>query len=256
MPDANSSGVRINYQIEGTGPPLVLQHGFSGSLQGWYENGYVKALKNDYQLILIDARGHGASDKPHDPKDYKMPLRVADVVAVLDDLSIGQAHYLGYSMGGRMGFGLAKYAPERVYSLLIGGMHPYSLNYEMLDCRANDLKSGIEAYIATWEAQEGPLEPEFKARLLVNDAKALYASTIEYRDWTGIADVLPKMTMPCLLFAGEEDSFVYAGVQECVQHMPNVTLASFPGLNHSQCFWRGDLVLSHVKKFLAEESKG
>jgi hypothetical protein len=57
--------------------------------------------------------------------------------------------------------------------------------------------------------------------------------------------------MPCLLFAGEEDD-LYAGVQECVQHMPNVTLASFPGLNHIECFLRSDLVLPHVQEFLAK----
>ena len=63
---------------------LVLQHGFSESVVDWYEAGYVDALRSDYRLILIDARGHGASDKPHDPGAYELERRVADVVAVLD----------------------------------------------------------------------------------------------------------------------------------------------------------------------------
>jgi pimeloyl-ACP methyl ester carboxylesterase len=46
---------------------LVLQHGFTDSLETWYDLGYVEALKPQYRLILIDARGHGASDKPHEP---------------------------------------------------------------------------------------------------------------------------------------------------------------------------------------------
>ena len=66
MPYTDNGGVRIHYQTEGSGPPLVLQHGFTSSIEGWYEYGYVDVLKRDYQLILIDARGHGASDKPHD----------------------------------------------------------------------------------------------------------------------------------------------------------------------------------------------
>ena len=58
MPFANNQGVRIHYEVEGKGPPLVLQHGFSDSLQTWYELGYVDGLKSDYRLILLDARGH------------------------------------------------------------------------------------------------------------------------------------------------------------------------------------------------------
>ena len=70
MPYVNSQGLRIHYQVEGDGPPLVLQHGFSDSLESWYDFGYVDALKPDYTLILVDARGHGQSGKPHDPDAY------------------------------------------------------------------------------------------------------------------------------------------------------------------------------------------
>jgi pimeloyl-ACP methyl ester carboxylesterase len=61
MPYADSQGVHIHYKIEGKGSPLVIQHGFTSSLQRWYMHGYVEALKDAYQLILLDARGHGAS---------------------------------------------------------------------------------------------------------------------------------------------------------------------------------------------------
>jgi len=65
MPYANNQGIRIRYEVEGTGPPLVLQHGSFGSGADWRDFGYTSALSNDHQLILVDARGHGASDKPH-----------------------------------------------------------------------------------------------------------------------------------------------------------------------------------------------
>jgi len=61
MPYAHNEGVRIHYQTEGAGPPLILQHGFTDSLESWYELRYVEALQNAYRLILVDARGHGAS---------------------------------------------------------------------------------------------------------------------------------------------------------------------------------------------------
>ncbi len=66
MPYADHQGIRIHYQVEGEGPPLVLQHGFTQSIQDWYRAGYVDALKPAYQLILIDARGHGGSEKLYD----------------------------------------------------------------------------------------------------------------------------------------------------------------------------------------------
>ena len=78
MPYANNNGVRVHYEVEGSGPPLVLQHGSTSNIQSWYQNGYVEPLKPHYQLILMDARGHGASDKPHDSVSYALPLRVSD----------------------------------------------------------------------------------------------------------------------------------------------------------------------------------
>jgi pimeloyl-ACP methyl ester carboxylesterase len=70
MPYATNHGVRIHYEVEGEGPALVLQHGGIDCVETWYELGYVDALKAAYQLILIDARGHGASEKPHEASAY------------------------------------------------------------------------------------------------------------------------------------------------------------------------------------------
>src|SRR6266567_2587371 len=95
MPYVRSQGLRIHYHVEGDGPPLVCQHGFGDSLESWYELGYVDALKDEYRLVLIDARGHGASDKPHEPEAYSFQNVTADVVAVLDALTIANAHYFG-----------------------------------------------------------------------------------------------------------------------------------------------------------------
>jgi pimeloyl-ACP methyl ester carboxylesterase len=122
---ADNRGIRIHYRVEGEGPPLILQHGFTQSIDDWYDFGYVDALKRDYRLILLDARGHGQSDKPHDPSAYRLNKRVADVTSVAD-AGVAKAHFWGYSMGGWIGFGMAKYAPGRVDCLVIGGAHPYA----------------------------------------------------------------------------------------------------------------------------------
>ena len=251
MPYAVNQGIRIHYRIEGDGQPLVIQHGFTDSAETWYEVGYVDGLKPQYRLILIDARGRGASDKPHDPDAYDRERVVADITTVLDDLAIPRAHYFGYSMGARIGFAIAKYAPERVRSLIIGGGSPYSQSQAGPDRMLEALKQGAEAIPSVWGA---PLPPSLTARLVRNDVEALIALRTKVLQSPGLAEILPTMTMPCLLFAGENDP-IYAENKECVRTMPNVTFFSLPGLGHADTFFRSDLVLPHVMQFLATVSR-
>ena len=75
MPYLTNNAVAIHYRVEGEGSPLILQHGFTDSSESWYELGYVAALKSKFRLILPDTRGHGQSDKPHDPRAYT-PARI------------------------------------------------------------------------------------------------------------------------------------------------------------------------------------
>src|SRR5262245_59440298 len=101
MPYLQHDGIHIYYRVEGEqGVPIVMLHGLTGSLDDFYEFGWVAGLKDDYRLILLDARGHGHSDKPHTPEAYNVELMVHDVTAVLDELEIDQAHFMGFSMGG------------------------------------------------------------------------------------------------------------------------------------------------------------
>jgi pimeloyl-ACP methyl ester carboxylesterase len=245
MPFANNQGVRIHYEDEGKGPPLVLQHGFSDSVQTWYDLGYVDALKLDYRLILVDARGHGASEKPHEPEAYKPECNAADVVSVLTDLGISRAHFFGYSMGGWIAFAMAQYAPEHLHSLVIGGGNPTPPATPDPFLAALQ-RQRAEAIPALWGV---PLQPSLKARLLANDAQALIAYRIQRLASPSFTEVLPKMTMPCLVFAGEGDP-VYPANQEFVVQMPNATFFSLPGLGHADTFFHSELVLPPVRRFL------
>jgi pimeloyl-ACP methyl ester carboxylesterase len=247
MPYADNGSVRIHYQVEGEGPALVLQHGFTESLVDWYECGYVGALRSDYRLILIDARGHGASDKPHDPVAYVLSQRVADVVAVLDALGVAKAHFWGYSMGGWIGFGIAKYAKERVRALAIGGQHPYVRSLKPLrQVIRRGITRGSEAFVAGMEEMFGPESPERRGRLLSADLDALLALA---HDRPSLEGVIPTMLMPCCLYAGEMDP-IYSKVEECSREIPRVTFFSLPGLNHCEAYLRSDLVLPRVARFL------
>lgn len=249
MPFANNQGVRIHYKVEGKGPSLVLHHGLMSSLQSWYDRGYVDPLKKDYQLVLLDARGHGDSDKPHDPKAYELELLVDDIVTVLDDLEVHKAHFFGYSMGGRIGFGVAKYSPKRFHSFVIGGAHPYKLNQDEHDAFLQLFKQGMDAVIVAMEKAGLKMTPEMKARWAANDSEAL-AAFWSASQWLGLEDVLPTMTMPCLVFVGEADS-LHSGAKECAKSMSNATFISFPGLGHFEVVSQSSLMLPHITKFLA-----
>ena len=248
MPYVSNDGVRIHYHVEGEGPPLVLQHGTSQSLEDWYSYGYVQGLKGDYQLVLVDHRGHGRSGKPHDSKSYGLDKSVSDIVAILDDLNIPKAHYFGYSMGGSLAFGVAKYAPDRFHSLIIGAGHPYERSME---AARELLRRGIEEFLARFEsAMAEPIEPKVKARLLSNDVEALIALT---KDRPNLEELLPTMTVPCLMYVGERDP-LFSDVERAARQLPNGTFFSLPGLGHYDGYAKSELVLPQVKKFLAEMS--
>jgi hypothetical protein len=92
-----------------------------------------------------------------------------------------------------------------------------------------------------------------RARLLADDVEAMIANRLKIMERPSFAEVLPTMTMPCLLHAGEADGR-YAGIKACSAHMSHVTFVSVPSLNHAEGFFRSDLVLPHVTRFLATVS--
>ncbi len=122
----DSNGVKIRYVTEGKGEPVVLIHGWMGdsSMWGGDLSGNTKLKGVDgFQLIALDCRGHGKSDKPHDPGKYG-PEMAADVVRLLDHLKIEKAHLVGYSSGAFIAGKVAATHPERVLSVVYGGQAP------------------------------------------------------------------------------------------------------------------------------------
>jgi pimeloyl-ACP methyl ester carboxylesterase len=146
MPYVNNRGVKIYYEVEGKGPPLVLAHGGTLGSSGWRGSGYVDALKNDYQLVMFDFRGCGRSDKPRKASAYDRKLMNNDVLAILDNLGIEKAHYFGYSGGAITGWMLAVNHDERFHSFILGAMTPYRLPKATI----RDVNAGIkEMYTLT-----------------------------------------------------------------------------------------------------------
>jgi pimeloyl-ACP methyl ester carboxylesterase len=117
----DSDGVRIRYVEQGSGPPVVLLHGFSGNLDAsWIETGVLPNLATDYRVIALDYRGHGKSDKLHDPKSYGLQMG-QDVVRLLDHLHIARAHIVGHSLGAIITAKLLTTNPDRFLTATLSG---------------------------------------------------------------------------------------------------------------------------------------
>src|SRR5260370_1688616 len=98
MPKINSDGVNIYYEVHGSGPPLLLTHGYSSTSGMW--QGQIAALSEHHKLVLWDMRGHGQSDYPGDPAAYSEALTVADMAALLDEVGAASALIGGPSPRG------------------------------------------------------------------------------------------------------------------------------------------------------------
>ncbi|WP_224371893.1 alpha/beta fold hydrolase [Hyalangium versicolor] len=117
-----SDGVKLHYlEIAGEGTPVILLHGYMGTASGaWVAPGFSKVLAERHRVIMLDQRGHGESDKPHEASAYGERM-VTDVIELMDGLKISKAHIGGYSMGGSMVRVLMERVPERFITASIGG---------------------------------------------------------------------------------------------------------------------------------------
>jgi pimeloyl-ACP methyl ester carboxylesterase len=230
-------------------------HGLTSSLGAWKRYGYVEELRMNYMLILVDARGHGDSGKPHDSQAYSAELMTGDIVAVLDDLGVDRAVYWGYSMGGMIGMELPKHYPSRLAAYIIGGMSPYrSVVERQSESWINTsllvgAEVGAEAYVSILEKHLGSPAEDEKVRMLENDYKAIYALWENMSGWPATADLLPSIVSPCLFYTGDKDVY-YDGAKEAAKLVRQASFVSIPNLAHLAAYERSDLVLSHVKRFL------
>ena len=109
---------------EDAAPTVLCVHGFASSCQdNWVSTGWVRDLtRAGLRVLGVDQRGHGASDKPHDPQDYTMDALVGDLEIVLDTYMLDTVRYAGYSLGGRVGWQFLVDRPDRVTRGILGGI--------------------------------------------------------------------------------------------------------------------------------------
>jgi pimeloyl-ACP methyl ester carboxylesterase len=116
-------GVRLAYDVTGEGRPIVLIHGFASSReQNWRSTGWIDRLAAaGFRVVSFDCRGHGKSDKPHQPAAYGEHM-IDDILAVMDAAQAPVADVMGYSMGGMLTIRLLMQYPERVRRAVVAGI--------------------------------------------------------------------------------------------------------------------------------------
>jgi pimeloyl-ACP methyl ester carboxylesterase len=241
--------VELAYLDEGAGEPIVLVHGFASTAAvNWVHPGWFTTLKNARRrVIALDNRGHGASTKLYDPSAYHSAIMAEDVRALLDHLDLARADVMGYSMGARIAAFLALRHPQRLRSVVFGGLGGHLIE-----------GIGIPATVA--DALEAPSLAEVTdpvgrtfrafAEQTRSDLKALAACLRGSRQTLPRAEIA-AIPMPALIAIGSKDT-VAGGGQELASLLPQGQLLDIPGRDHMTAV--GDKVFKQgVLAFLAEQ---
>jgi 2-succinyl-6-hydroxy-2,4-cyclohexadiene-1-carboxylate synthase len=241
------NGVHYHVRVTGTGEPLVLLHGFSGSSENWAT--ITKSLETCYQLIAPDLLGHGQTDAPLDPARYGIDNAARDLSALCQRLGLDSAHWLGYSMGGRLALYLALTYPQAVRTLTLESASPGLASPEARTERVRSdealaersERDGIESFTAYWESiplfasQSGDVRAALRPVRLKNNPLGLANSLrgMGTGAQPSLWDRLPELAMPVSLIAGELDTKFAATARQMHAAIPQSNLAIIPGAGHT-----------------------
>lgn len=216
------NGIRYQVTLTGSGEPLVMLHGFTGSSVDW--SLFVPYFAQQYQVITIDLLGHGETDSPTDAMRYALKHLRRDLVTIIQNVSSEPVHLLGYSMGARLALYLAINHMGMFQSLILESGSPGIEDEDDRIARResdDDLadrieQGGIEAFVEEWEdlplwesQRHLPEQVRKQVRLqrLLNNPIGLGNSLRGYG--TGVQpslwDKLATLSLPTLLITGELD---------------------------------------------------
>ncbi|MDQ2634144.1 MAG: alpha/beta fold hydrolase [Pseudomonadota bacterium] len=221
--------VYIDQQPAPDAEPVLLIHGFASThMVNWVSPGWMKTLTDaGYRAIAFDNRGHGATSKSYDPADYTPEKMAGDASALLDHLGISQAHVMGYSMGARIAAFLALAEPQKVATLIFGG-----------------LGSGMVDGVGDWDPIASALLAEDAASVThprgkafrafadqtKSDRKALAACIVASRTLLGAAE-MSRIAQPTLVAVGTRDD-IAGSADELAGMMPNAWSFAIEGRDH------------------------
>jgi pimeloyl-ACP methyl ester carboxylesterase len=248
VPTIVSDGSRIEFEVTGDGPPLVLLHGFFGDRSTWAAAGYTGALADRFRLILVDLIGHGGSDASPDPARYRMDAHARDVVAVLDSLGIEHAAVWGASMGGRVGLHLMARFPDRITALVAGGAHACAVETDLAQAQHEGAVLREQGAAPFADAME-PLPGWMRQVMLRADGRALALQLLADSGEMSPLSELDLVTTPVLLLAGDHDPRLHL-VCITADRLRRAEIAVLPGCGHFDTFTRTDLTIPLAREFL------
>lgn len=266
------NGVTYSVEVCGKGHPVVLLHGFTGSLDNWKT--FVSMWKSRFTLILVDIIGHGKSEAPADYKRYSMENVVADLACLLDALKVEKTHLVGYSMGGRLALSFAVTYPDRLKKIVLESTSPGLQTEKEREARrkndealANKLeKLGIEKFVDEWEdiplfSSQKSLASERLLRLreqrLLNNPFGLANSlrgmgTGAQPSWWS---ELAKINHPTLLLCGELDKKFCEIAEKVCTLMPHSTIKKVKDAGHAIHVEKPKFFGKIVSEFLCKEER-
>jgi pimeloyl-ACP methyl ester carboxylesterase len=252
MPFLDRDGVTIYYEVSGSGPALLLSHGYSSSSHMW--DGQRDAFGKHFTLITWDMRGHGKSDYPDDPAAYSQVLTVGDMAAILDATGFARAIVGGLSLGGFMSLAFHAAHRERVRALLIIDTGP--------GFRNDEARAGWNDYAI--RTAEG-FEADGLSRLA---GRSREMNPAVHRDATGLAraargmltqqdasviNSLTSVAVPSLIVVGANDKPFLAASEYMTARIPGAAKIVIPDAGHAVNIDQPQAFNSAVLAFLAEK---
>lgn len=255
----DSNGVKIRYVTEGEGEAVVLIHGWMSDATMW---GPKLSPLAGFKLIALDCRGHGKSDKPHDPGKYGAEM-AADVVRLLDHLKIKNAHLVGYSMGAFIAGKVAATQPKRVLSLVHGGQAPLLVGEagaKEIDVFAQAVEDGkgLAPYLM-YVRPELTLKTAEAYAKIAYDGKDVKAWALAGKSFKGLEvnlSDLKKAKVPTLFIHGDkEEESTKSRVAKLVKELPWSTLKIVENADHTSTLAKPAFGIALVEFLLANKSK-
>ncbi len=264
---ADSNGVKIHYVTIGSGPLIVMIHGFPDYWYTWRKQ--MEGLSDKYQCVAIDQRGYNLSDKPQGAENYDMALLVGDVIAVIKHLGKDKAIVVGHDWGGAVAWQLALNAPQFVDRLIILNL-PFPRGI-MRELAHNPKQQAASEYARNFQKDgaETMLKPEQLAFWVTDaDAKAKYIEAFKRSDIKAMlsyykrnyprqpyqedSSPVVKAQMPVLMFHGLKDTALLSDALNNTWDWmgKDLTLVTIPDSGHFVQQDAADLVTRTMKAWL------
>jgi len=247
MPVLRVNDVGLYYEQVGEGEAVVLLHGYTGSTRDWANQ--IPVLRDNFRVIAVDHRGHGGSEAPAAEEEYSIPILSEDVFALLGTLGVDRCCLVGHSMGGFMALQLALDHPEVVRALVLvdtsSGDFERAPGYAELRAKLDELArtEGLEAAFE-YDAANNPMRierfkkhPELREvarqRVLNTSVDGYIYIARSFGTWLPVTERLHEITVPTLIFWGEEDTPFLKASQTLKERIGDAELVRVPGAGHS-----------------------